>query len=151
MLEYRHIAANLTSQVLEKFTPDEQQAAMNLAFRKAYINRLIEEYDTELNRPTAYYSEISDKAEKRIVERNQEEVYSLMLYSVMRSFLKILPDFTTFLFLSMIFLIVPYSVKDTMEGISVLQYTFQKGCRYYWKKLAAVFISSVILCTIEIG
>lgn len=144
-------AAYLTSQVLEEFTPDEIQEAMKLAFKKGYLNRLIGACQTELTQTTAYYSESSEQAEKRIAERNEEEVYSLMSYGVMRNYLRILPDFTIFLFLSMIFLIVPYSVKDTMEGIPVLQYTSKKGCKFYWKKLAAVLISSIILCVIEIG
>lgn len=144
-------AAFLTSQVSEKFTQDEIEEAMRLAFRKSYLNRLIEAYCTELAQTTAYYSEKSEQVERRIAERNQEEVYSFMSYGVMRNFLRILPDFTIFLFLSMILLIVPYSVKDTMEGIPVLQYTFRKGCKFYWKKLAAVLISSLILYVIEIG
>lgn len=144
-------AAYLTSQVSEKFTPDEIQEAMKLAFKKGYLNRLIDSYHTELTQITAYYFELSEQVEKRIAERNEEEVYSFMSYGVMRNYLRILPDFTIFLFLSMIFLIVPYSVKDTMEGIPVLQYTSKKGCKFYWKKLAAVLISSIILCVIEIG
>lgn len=144
-------AANLTSQILVKFTPDEQQAAMDHAIREVYLNTLIEAYDTEQNQQTAYYSNIPEKAEQRIMKRNQSEVYSLMPYSVMMNYLRILPDFATFLFLSMILLVVPYGVKDTMEGIPILQYSSQKGCRFYWKKLAAVFIGSFLMCVIEIG
>lgn len=143
-------AANLTSQVLEKFTPDEQQAAMDHAFREGYLNRLTEAYETEQNKSTAYYSEIPEQADKRMTERNQEEIYSLMPYSVMANYQKLLPDFACFLFLSMILLIVPYSVRDTMEGIPILQYASKRGFGYYWKKLAAVFISSIVLCAIEI-
>lgn len=145
------VAGSLTSQVLEKFTPEEQQTALDNIWRTDYINSLIRAYDTEMNQQTAYYSEIPEKADKRMTERNQEEIYSLMPYSVMTNYLRILPDFACFLFLSMILLIVPYSVKDTMEGIPILQYASKKGCRYYWKKLAAVFISSVVLCAIEIS
>lgn len=149
--------ASSANQISEKFTSEEQQALWDIVFkgvlREIYMNDIIEAYDTELgsNRPTAYYSEISEKDEKRIAERNQEEVFSLMPNSAMRKYLSFFSDFTIFLFLSMIFLIVPYSVKDTMEGIPVLQYASQKGCRYYWKKLAAVFIGSFILCVMETG
>ena len=144
---------SLSSQISKIFTPEESQMAMEFSFRKIYINNLIKAYESELNgnRPTSYYSEIPQQSEKRITERNQEEVYSLIPYNVMRTYQSILPDFTIFLFLSMIFLVVPYSVKDKMEGIPILQYTSRKGCRYYWKKLTAVFISSFILCVIEMS
>ena len=144
-------ARSLSSQILTNFTIEESRAAMEIAFREVYTNSLIESYNTKENLPIAYYDDILKQEEKRIAERNQEEVYSLMPYSVMTNYLRIFPDFAIFLFLSIIFLIVPYSVKDTMEGIPILQYTSQKGCRYYWKKLAAVFICSLILCAIEIG
>lgn len=149
--------ASSVDQISEKFTPEEQQALWNIVFKgvlsKIYMNDIIEAYDAELrsNQPTAYYSKIPEKDQKRIAERNQEEVFSLMPYSAMRKYLSFFSDFTIFLFLSMIFLIVPYSVKDTIEGIPVLQYTSQKGCRYYWKKLAAVFVGSFILCLMETG
>ncbi len=149
--------ASSVDQISEKFAPEEQQALWNIVFkrvlREIYMNDIIEAYDAELrsNRPTAYYSEIPEKDQKRIAERNLEEVFSLMPYSAMRKYLSFFSDFTIFLFLSMIFLIVPYSVKDTMEGIPVLQYSSQKGCRYYWKKLAAVFAGSFILCLMEKG
>lgn len=144
---------SLSSQISISFSTEEKQAAWNMAFRDIYINSLIEAYDTELgsNQSTTYYSELSEKEKERIAERNQEEVYSLMPYIVMRNYLIIFSDFTIFLFLSVILLIVPYGVKDTMEGIPVLQYTSRDGCRYYWKKLMAVFISGFILCLIEIG
>ena len=144
-------ARSLSSQILVNFTMEESQAAMEIAFREVYTNSLIESYNTKENLPIAYYDDILKQEEKRIAERDQEEIYGLMPYSVMTNYLRIFPDFAIFLFLSIIFLIVPYSVKDTMEGIPILQYTFPKGCRYYWKKLAAVFICSVILCAIEIG
>ena len=144
-------ARSLSSQILTNFTIEESRAAMEIAFREVYTNSLIESYNTKENLPIAYYGDLSEQEEKRIAERDQEEIYSLMPYSVMTNYLRIFPDFAIFLFLSIIFLIVPYSVKDTMEGIPILQYTSRKGCRYYWKKLAAVFICSVILCTIEIG
>lgn len=149
--------ASSVDQISEKFAPEEQQALWNIVFkgvlRIIYMNDIIEAYDAELrsNQPTAYYSKIPEKDQKRIAERNQEEVFSLMPYSAMRKYLSFFSDFTIFLFLSMIFLIVPYSVKDTIEGIPVLQYSFQKGCRYYWKKLAAVFVGSFILCLMETG
>ena len=144
---------SLSSQISKIFTMEESQMAMEFSFRKIYINNLIKAYESELNgdRPTSYYSEIPQQAEKRITERNQKEVYSLIPYNVMRTYQSILPDFTIFLFLSMIFLVVPYSVKDKMEGIPILQYTSRKGCRYYWKKLTAVFVSSFILCVIEMS
>lgn len=149
--------ASSVDQISEKFAPEEQQALWNIVFkrvlREIYMNDIIEAYDAELrsNQPTAFYSKIPEKDQKRIAERNQEEVFSLMSYSAMRKYLSFFSDFTIFLFLSMIFLIVPYSVKDTMEGIPVLQYSSQKGCRYYWKKLAAVFAGSFILCLMETG
>lgn len=144
---------SLSSQISKIYTQEESQMAMEFAFRKIYTNNLIKAYESEINgnQPTSYYSEIPMQAEKRITERNQEEVYSLIPYNVMRTYQSILSDFTIFLFLSMIFLVVPYSVKDKMEGIPILQYTSQKGCRYYWKKLTAVFISSFILCVIEMS
>ncbi len=149
--------ASAAVQMSEKFTPEEQKELWDMvfkgAFREIYINSILEAYDAEFksDQPTAYYSEIPEKDEKRIKERNQEEVFSLMPYSVMRNYRRLFSDFVIFLFLSMIFLIVPYSVKDTMEGIPVLQYTSLKGCGYYWKKLAAVFISSFILCMMEVA
>lgn len=149
--------ASSADQISEKFTSEEQQELWDIVFkgvlREIYMNDIIEAYDAELrsNQPTAYYSEIPEKDKKRIAERNQEEVFSVMPYSAMRKYLSFFSDFTIFLFLSMIFLIVPYSVKDTMEGIPVLQYSSQKGCRYYWKKLAAVFVGSFILCLMETG
>lgn len=147
------VAASLSSQILTGFTEEEQQEAMKIAFRDMYLDRLAEEYEAETrsDRLTAYYSEIPETAEKRIAERNREEVYSLMLYTVMNRYRNILSDFAMFLFLSMLFLIVPYSVKDTVEGVPILQYTAQKGCRYYWKKLAAVFIGAFLLCMAETG
>ena len=143
-------ARTLSSQLLVKFTQEERMAWV-VVFRKLYLNSLIETYDAQINQQGTYYPELSEKAEKRMAERNQEEIYSLIPYSVMRDFRTILPDFACFLFLSLIFLIVPYSVKDTMEGLPMLQYTSKKGCRFYWKKFTAVFLSSVILCAIEIG
>lgn len=146
-------AGFLISQISNRFTEEEQQAALDHVWIKDYMESLAESYDMEIhtNQQTSYYSEISQKNEKRIAERNQEEVYSLMPDSVMKNYLAILPDFAIFLFLSMILLIVPYSVKDTMEGINILQYTSPKGCRFYWKKMVSVLISAGILCGVEIG
>lgn len=143
----------LTSQVNERFTEEERRAALDDVFKEAYTKILVEAYDAETrsDRQTAYYTEIPENAQKRIEERNQEEVYSLMPDNIMRRYLAILPDFAIFLFLSMILLIVPYSVKDTMEGVNILQYASLKGGRFYWKKTAFVFIASVILIAIEIG
>lgn len=147
------IEASLSSQILTGFTEEEQREAMKIAFRDMYLDMLLEAYEAETrsDRLTAYYSEIPETAEKRITERNREEVYSLMPYTVMKRYRSILSDFALFLFLSMLFLIVPYSVKDTVEGVPILQYTSQKGCRYYWKKLAAVFIGAFLLCMAETG
>lgn len=146
-------ASSFSSQISTGFTEEEQREAMKIAFRDMYLDRLAEEYEAETrsDRLTAYYSEIPETAEKRITERNREEVYSLMPYTVMNRYRSILSDFALFLFLSMLFLIVPYSVKDTVEGVPILQYTAQKGCRYYWKKLAAVFIGAFLLCMAETG
>lgn len=146
-------AGFLISQISTRFTEEEQQAALDHVWIKDYMESLVKSYDMEIhsNQQTSYYSEISEKNEKRIAERNQEEVYSLMPDSVMKNYLAILPDFAIFLFLSMILLIVPYSVKDTMEGINILQYTSQKGCKFYWKKMVSVLISAGILCGVEIG
>lgn len=147
------IAASLSSQILTGFTEEEQREAWEIACREMYLDMLLEAYEEEVrsDRLTAYYSELPEQAEKRIAERNREEVYSLMPYTVMNHYRSILSDFALFLFLSMLFLIVPYSVKDTVEGIPILQYTAQKGCRYYWKKLAAVFIGAFLLCMAETG
>ena len=146
-------ASSLTSQIYTRFTEEERKAALDQIWKEGYIEILVEAYDADAksNQNAVYYPEIPKKADKRIKERNQEEIYSLMPDNVMRNYLAILPDFAIFLFLSMILLTVPYSVKDTMEVINVLQYVSQKGCRYYWKKAAAVFISSVILCAVETG
>lgn len=146
-------AGFLISQISTKFTEEEQQEALDHVWMKNYMESLAEAYDMEIHsdQQTSYYSEISEKDKERLVERNQEEVYSLMPDSVMRNYLAILPDFAIFLFLSMILLIVPYSVKDTMEGINILQYTSPKGCKFYWKKIVSVFISSIILYAVEVG
>lgn len=147
------VEASFSSQILTGFTEEEQREAIKIAFRDMYLDMLLEAYEAETrsDRLTAYYSEIPETAEKRITERNREEVYSLMPYTVMNCYRNILSDFALFLFLSMLFLIVPYSVKDTVEGVPILQYTAQKGCRYYWKKLAAVFSGAFLLCVAETG
>lgn len=147
------VAASLSSQIATGFTVEEHQEATKIAFREMYRDMLLEAYEAEARSDglTTYYSEIPGPAEKRIAERNREEVYSLMPYTVMNRYQSILSDFALFLFLSMLFLIVPYSVKDTVEGVPILQYTSQKGCRYYWKKLAAVFIGAFLLCMAETG
>lgn len=147
------VAASLSSQIATGFTVEEHQEATKIAFRDMYLDMLAEAYEAETksDRQTAYYSEMPESAEKRVAERNREEVYSLMPYTVMNRYRSILSDFALFLFLSMLFLIVPYSVKDTVEGVPILQYTAQKGCRYYWKKLAAVFIGAFLLCMAETG
>lgn len=146
-------AKHQSSQLEQRFTMEEQRRAQELAFRQIYTEQLLEVYGKEAKsgEGTTYYSEMPERSLKRIAERNQEEVYSLMPYGGMMKYRKLLPDFALFLFLSMIFLIVPYSVKDTMEGVSILQYAAQKGYGYYWRKMAAVFVSALILCTIEIG
>lgn len=144
-------AAPLASQLSERFTIEEERKAMGVAFRQIYLESLLETYGAEAKsgERTAFYSEIPEGAFKRIAERNQEEVYSLMPYGVMGQYRRLLPDFACFLFLSMIFLIVPYSVKDTMEGVSVLQYAAPRGFGYYWRKLSAVFVSAFLLCGAE--
>lgn len=146
-------AGFLISQISARFTEEEQQEALDHVWMKDYMESLAEAYDMEIhsNQKTSYYSELSEKNKERLAERNQEEVYSLMPDSVMRNYLAILPDFAIFLFLSMILLIVPYSVKDTMEGINILQYTSPKGCKFYWKKSVSVFVGSIILCAVEVG
>lgn len=149
--------ASYSVQMSEKFTSEEQTELWNIVFkgvfREIYVNSFLEAYNAELksDQLTSYYADISEKDQKRIAERNQEEIFSLMPNNVMINYIRIFSDFAIFLFLSLIFLIIPYSVKDTMEGILILQYTSQKGCGFYWKKLAAVFISSVTLCILEIG
>lgn len=147
------VEASLSSQILTGFTEEEQREAWEIACREMYLDMLLKAYEAEARSDglTAYYNEIPEQAEKRIAERNREEVYSLMPYTVMNCYRSILSDFALFLFLSMLFLIVPYSVKDTVEGVPILQYTSQKGCRYYWKKLAAVFIGAFLLCMAETG
>lgn len=147
------IASSLSSQILTGFTEEEKREAWEIACREMHLDMILKAYEEEArsDRLTTYYSEIPEQAEKRVAERNREEVYSLMPYTVMNRYRSILSDFALFLFLSMLFLIVPYSVKDTVEGIPILQYTSQKGCRYYWKKLTAVFIGAFLLCVAETG
>lgn len=132
----------LTSLVAANFTEKEQQEALDFVWRKEYIENLLAAYDTEINdsQKTSYYTEILENAQSRIVKRGQEEIYSIMPDSIKRKYLAVFADFTVFLFLSIILLVVSYSVKDTMEGIPILQYSSPKGCRYYWKKLFAVVI-----------
>lgn len=147
------VAGSLISQITERFTEEEQQEALDNIWRNEYMESLIRAYDMEItSKPsTTYYTELSEDSRKRIAERNREEVYSIMPDSVMRDYLSIFPDFAIFLLLSVILLIVPYSVKDTMECVNVLQYVSQKGKKFYWEKMIAVFLSAVILCVIETG
>lgn len=147
------IAGSLIGQIATEFTEKQQQSALDNIWRVDYVKSIVEVYDTETKSNTSefYNADKLNKSSKRIEERNQKEVYSLMPDVVMRIYLTILPDFAIFLFLSIILLIVPYSVKDTMEGITVLQYASQKGCKFYWKKTIAVFISSFVLSVIETG
>lgn len=147
------IASMLTSLVATNFTEKEQQEALDFVWRKEYIENLLTAYDTEIkdSQKTSYDTEIPENAQSRIAKRGQEEIYSIMPDSIMRKYLAVFPDFTVFLFLSIILLVVPYSVKDTMEGIPILQYGSRKGCRYYWKKLFAVFFAALLLCVVEIG
>lgn len=147
------VAKILTGQVNENFTDEEQMESLENIWRTVYRKNVVDSYEQEVNAGTltSYYSEIPKEMEKRISERNKEEIYSLMPDMVMRKYLMILPDFTIFLLMSMILLVVPYSVKDTMEGINKMQYATKRGCRFYWTKLSAVFFSSLILGTIEVG
>ena len=146
------VGATLSSLIINQFTPEEQHEAWITIFEEDYLNYLTKTYDREVlsNQSASYDTGLGEKAVNRIEERNQEEVYSLMPYGVMDNYLHILPDFAVFLFLSIILLIVPYSVKDTIENINILQYASKKGCKFYWKKVLSAFISAFILCVIEI-
>ena len=129
----REMAMSLTSQVLNHFTENQLRDAFQDNWEQEYKKTFIETY------------KIETKA------RKSEEVYSLMPEIVMKKYLTLLPDFTIFVILSGILLVVPYAVKDKMEGVTVLQYSSRKGCKYYWKKLEAAFIGLVALNLCEIG
>lgn len=147
------VGSNLTSQISQRFTEEEQQAALDQIWRENYIDGLVEAYDREARSgdTTSYYTELSEKERLRLHERNQEEVYSLMPDRVVYDFLSILPDFTIFLIISVVFLVVPYSVKDTVEGVNPLQYGARNGVMFFWKKGLAVLISALLLCMVQSG
>lgn len=150
------IASSFISQVSERFTEQEQQEALDNVWVQKYMENLMLAYDAEIeSNPvpshTSYYAEISEDGRQRIAERNQEEVYSIMPDRVMRNYLAILPDFAIFLFLSVILLTVPYGVKDSVEGVNVLQYASKKGSQFYWRKIMAALIGSAVLCAAESG
>lgn len=147
------VGGSLTSQISARFTEGEQQDALNRIWKDDYLAELMQAYDMEVSsgRPSSYDSEQLKQKQTRMEERNQEEVYSLMPDRVMRNYLSILPDFAIFLILSVVLLVVPYSVKDTMEKVHLLQYGSKNGCNFYWKKGAAVLISAALLCFAEFG
>lgn len=146
------VAGPLYSRILTGFTEEEQNEGMKIVLKKEYLESLTDYYNKEVKsgKLTAFYPQISEQFKSRMEERKPEEVHSFMPKNIMRRYLGMLPDFSIFLLLSMILLVVPYSVKDTMEGINTMQYTAKKGCRYYWIKALSVLSGTLILGGIEI-
>lgn len=98
---------------------------------------------------TSFYEHLDDAQLKRVNERNKKEVFGLLPQDILRDNFEVLQFLSAFMIISILFLILPYMVQENRNDMSLLQYSFRKGRRYFLYKLAACMFSGLIVAAIE--
>lgn len=98
---------------------------------------------------TMYYDNLEETQRGRVAERGEKEVYSLLPANVARDNFEVLRFVGVFMALSMMFMILPYMVSENRSRMPALQCSFKKGRGFYRCRLAAVFLSCLLLAALE--
>lgn len=98
---------------------------------------------------TMYYDNLEETQRRRVAERGEKEVYSLLPANVVRDNFEVLRFVGVFMALSMMLMILPYMVSENRSRMPALQCSFKKGRGFYRCRLAAVFLSCLLLAALE--
>ena len=97
---------------------------------------------------TMYYDSLDEAQQRRVAERNEKEVYSLLPANVAVDNFEVLRFIGTFMLLAMLFMIMPYMVSENRSRLPVLQYSFRMGRGTYCYRLVAVLLSCTMIAAL---
>lgn len=99
---------------------------------------------------TSVYKDLDDLQRQRVLERNREEVFTILPSVILEDNFQVLQFWSVFVIIGVIFMILPYMVQENQNEMPSLQYCCRKGRGYYLRKLAAGLITSLAVIGISI-
>lgn len=133
--------------------PEEEVSSESIAYiKKDLYNMYLDSYHKEAMGnldTTSYYENLDKKQKARVAERNQEEVKGIVPQMVVSTNFEVLQYGSCFAIISILFLILPYMVRENKNGMTMLQYSCKKGRKYYVYKLFACLLSSALVLAVE--
>ncbi|MBZ9633296.1 hypothetical protein [Clostridium sp. FP1] len=109
---------------------------------------LIEEYEGIENR----YSNLNKNQIKRYNEIvKNDSITSILPYFVFENYNRLIKNVAMLIVLSIIFMISPIYIKDSMNKVNYLQYTSKTGRKIFKNKLVSALISSFIIISIHLA
>lgn len=133
--------------------PEEEVYSESVASIKTDLyNMYLDSYHKEAmgnQDTTSYYENLDRKQRARVAERNQEEVKGIVPQMVVSANFEVLQYGSCFVIISILFLILPYMVRENKNGMTMLQYSCRKGRKYYVYKLLACLLSAALVMAVE--
>ena len=76
---------------------------------------------------TSFYKELDGLQRQRVLERNQEEVFTILPSVILEDNFEVLQFWSVFVIIGVIFMILPYMVQENQNEMPSLQYCCRKG------------------------
>lgn len=108
-------------------------------------------YEANVLEPFApIYSDNKKAIDRHIEIKKNEEIQSLLPYTVFETYEVQFKSLSILIFISIIFLISPIYLGDRLNNVDYLQYSSKKGRKIFKGKILASMLSSIIVVSINL-
>lgn len=142
----------LWMEIYDEFTDEDVSEESIRSIKADLYDMYLESYRAEVLEnvgSTSYYEKLDEKQRQRVIERSKEEVKEILPPLVISVNFEVLQYWSCFVILSVLFLILPYMVRENKNRMNMLQYSCRRGRKYYLYKMAACLISAFCVIVVE--
>lgn len=142
----------LWMEIYDVFSDKEVSEEFTRSIERNVYDMYLDTYQSEAQSgadATSYYENLDEEQRKRVVSRNEREVFGVLPPLVIDDNFEVLQFWAAFVIISVVFLVLPYMVQENRNRMTMLQYSSRKGRNYYLYQLTGCLLSAFILIAAE--